>query len=46
LVKKFKKSVKNTKRTFELAFLNFLDMKIDTVIYRLNFAFSIKQAKQ
>ena len=46
LVRKFKKSVSGTKRAFEFMFLNFFEMRIDTLIYRLNFAFSIKQAKQ
>jgi len=46
LVNQFKKSVSKTKRTFEYSFLNFFEMRMDTVIYRLNFAFSLKQAKQ
>ena len=46
LVKKFKKSVKGTKRVFELMFLNFFEMRMDTIVYRCNFAFSIKQGKQ
>ena len=46
LVRKFKKSVSGTKRVFELMFLNFWEMRMDTIVYRLNFAFSIKQGKQ
>jgi len=46
LVRKFKKSVAGTKRAFEMMFLNFFEMRMDVLIYRLNFAFSIKQAKQ
>ena len=46
LVDKFKKSVSKTKRTFEYSFLNFFEMRMDTVVYRLNFAFTLKQAKQ
>jgi len=46
LVNKFKKSVAGTKRAFELMFLNFFELRMDVVMYRCNFAFSIKQAKQ
>ena len=46
LVKKFKKSALKSKRVFELVFLNFFEMRMDVIIYRLNFAFSIKQARQ
>jgi hypothetical protein len=46
LVNKFKKSAHYTKYTFERAFLNFFELRMDVVVYRLNFAFSIKQAKQ
>jgi len=46
LVDKFKKAVKGTKRSFERMFLNFFELRMDMVVYRLNFAFSNKQGKQ
>jgi hypothetical protein len=45
-VNQFKKAVSGTKRVFELMYLNFYEMRMDAIAYRLNFAFSIKQAKQ
>lgn len=46
LVQQFKKAALKTKRVFELIYLNFYEMRIDVLIYRLNFAWSIKQAGQ
>lgn len=46
LVNQFKKAVFKTKRVFERMFLNYFELRIDTVLYRLNYAFSIKQARQ
>jgi len=46
LIKAFRKSTANTKRSFELMFLKHFELRLDTVIYRLNFAYSLKHARQ
>lgn len=46
LINMFKKAVKSTKRKYEFAFLKYLEFRLDTSIYRLNMAFSLKQARQ
>ena len=45
-VKMFKKTTFYTKRKFEYVFLKYLELRLDTAIYRLNMAFSLKQARQ
>lgn len=45
IIKIYKKVIFYTKRRFEYKFLKYLELRIDTVIYRLNFAFSLAQAR-
>jgi hypothetical protein len=42
----FKQTTFYTKRKFEFIFLKYLELRLDTAIYRLNMAFSLKQARQ
>ena len=46
LIKRFRKSIAGTKRIFELMFLKYFEFRLDTIVYRLNFAFSLKHARQ
>ena len=46
LLNYFRKSTSNTKYGFNLIFLKYFEWRLDTIIYRLNFAFSIKHARQ
>lgn len=46
LVKIFKKITFYTKTKFEFIFVKYLELRLDTIVYRLNIAFSLKQAKQ
>jgi len=46
LVKYFRKATYKTKRIFELMFLKYFELRLDTVVYRLNFAWSLKHARQ
>jgi ribosomal protein S4 len=46
LVKIYKKTIFYSKRRFEFVFLKYLELRLDTVLYRLNMAFSLKQARQ
>ena len=46
LIKAFRKSTYKTKRIFELMFLKYFELRLDTVVYRLNFAWSLKHARQ
>jgi len=46
LVKIYKKTIYYTKRRFEFVFLKYLELRLDTVVYRLNIAFSLKQGRQ
>lgn len=46
LVKIFKKVTFFTKRKFEYIFYKHLELRLDTVVYRINMAFSLKQGKQ
>ena len=46
LIKRFRKAVNGTKRIFELMFLKYFEFRLDTIVYRLNFAFSLKHARQ
>ena len=46
LIKRFRKSINGTKRIFELMFLKYFEFRLDTIVYRLNFAFSLKHARQ
>lgn len=46
LIKRFRKSIKSTKRIFELVFLQYFEFRLDTIVYRLNFVYSIKQGRQ
>ena len=46
LIKRFRKSIEGTKRIFELMFLKYFEFRLDTIVYRLNFAFSLKHARQ
>jgi ribosomal protein S4 len=46
LIKAFRKATYKTKRVFELMFLKYFELRLDTVVYRLNFAWSLKHARQ
>lgn len=46
MIKRFRKSIKSTKRIFELVFLQYFEFRLDTIVYRLNFVYSIKQGRQ
>ena len=46
LIKHYRKSIYKTKRIFELMFLKHFELRLDTVIYRLNFAWTLKHARQ
>lgn len=46
IVKIFKKVVNYTKRRFEYIFLKYLEYRIDICLYRINFVFSTRQARQ
>jgi ribosomal protein S4 len=46
LIKAFRKATYKTKRIFELMFLKYFELRLDTVVYRLNFAWSLKHARQ
>ena len=46
MIKRFRKSIEGTKRIFELMFLKYFEFRLDTIVYRLNFAFSLKHARQ
>ena len=46
LIKAFRKSTYKTKRSFELMFLKYFELRLDTVVHRLNFAWSLKHARQ
>lgn len=46
LIKAFRKSIAHTKRSFELMFFKYFELRLDTVVYRLNFAYSLKHARQ
>lgn len=46
LISYFRKSTNNTKYSFELMFLKHFEWRLDAVVYRLNFAFSVKHARQ
>lgn len=46
LIKAFRKATYNTKRSFELMFVKHFEFRLDTIVYRLNFANSLKHARQ
>lgn len=46
LIKHYRKATYKTKRIFELMFLKHFELRLDTVVYRLNFAWSLKHARQ
>lgn len=46
IIKMFRKVIFNTKNKFEYAFFKFLEFRMDMCLYRLNMAFSFKQARQ
>lgn len=46
LIQHYRKSTYKTKRCFELMFLKHFELRLDTVVYRLNFAWSLKHARQ
>jgi uncharacterized Rmd1/YagE family protein len=46
LIKAFRKATYKTKRIFELMFLKYFELRLDTVVYRLHFAWSLKHARQ
>lgn len=46
LIKTFRKATYKTKRIFELMFLKYFELRLDTVVYRLNFTWNLKQARQ
>jgi hypothetical protein len=46
LISYFRKSTNNKKYSFELMFLKHFEWRLDAIVYRLNFAFSLKHARQ
>jgi hypothetical protein len=46
LIKHYRKATYKTKRIFELMFLKHFELRLDTVVHRLNFAWSLKHARQ
>lgn len=46
LINYFRKSTNNKKYSFELMFLKHFEWRLDTIVHRLNFAFSLKHARQ
>ena len=46
LVRHFRKAVKRRKRLFDTTFIKYFELRLDTVVYRANLAFSYLQARQ
>lgn len=46
LVKMYKKTLHFTKRKFELAFVKYLEFRLDMLLYRLNMVWSLPQARR